>query len=278
MSKKLYFLTTFILLLTLSGVVQADPCDANLIGWWKFDEGDSNTVEDSSAYDNNGVTVSPTPTWVGGSPGDPCDSAMDFDGSSDYLLCAERDGNDPGTYPAELMPDTFTISCWTKLDSFQYYGGFVSNGMDGESGFFLQGGGNGNNFGLSMMTNDWYDVETPTIYDTDRWYHLAATYDGQFANLYVNGDLAAVPTNVSGPIRWNISGDSNDYPDNFVIGSWENWGESYPVDGIIDEVRFYDYAMPVNDIKLLAGIMPGAATDPDPMWGAKDASMYTDLS
>ncbi|MHC4747428.1 MAG: hypothetical protein ACYS18_08950 [Planctomycetota bacterium] len=49
MSKKLLFLITFVLVLALSGVVHADPCDANLIGLWTFDEGDGNTVEDSSA-------------------------------------------------------------------------------------------------------------------------------------------------------------------------------------------------------------------------------------
>jgi len=278
MSKKLYFLITFVLALGLIGTARAEPCDVNLIGWWKFDEGTGNTVADSSAYNNNGVTVSPTPSWVGGYPGDPCDSAMDFDGLSDYVLCAERDGNNPGTYPAELMPDTFTIACWTKLDAFTFYGGFVGNGMDGECGFFLQNGGNANNFGLSLMTNGWWDVETPTpvIYDTDRWYHLAATYDGQYATVYVDGEIAEGPTNVGGPIRWNNA--INDYPDNFTIGSWENWGESYPVDGIIDEVRFYNYAMPQVDIAILAGILPGAATKPSPRWGAKDVSLYTDLS
>jgi hypothetical protein len=85
-----------------------------MVGWWAFDEGDGNTVADSSAYSNTGVSVSPTPTWSEGSPIDPCNSGMDFDGVSDYVVCAERDGNNPGTYPAELMPEKFTISCWTK--------------------------------------------------------------------------------------------------------------------------------------------------------------------
>ncbi|UCC22343.1 MAG: LamG domain-containing protein [Planctomycetota bacterium] len=280
MSKKLYFLIAFVLALGLCGVVQADPCDANLIGWWKFDEGEGNTVADSSVYDNTGVTLNPTPTWADGSPIDPCNSGMDFDGVSDYVVCAERDGNNPGTYPAELMPEKFTISCWTKLDAFNYYGGFVSNGHEGaEVGFFLQGGGNGNNFGISMGTiTGWWDAETGTDYETDLWYHLAATYDGQYAAVYVDGELAAGPMSVS-TINWQA--DNNDYPSNFVIGSWKDEGYAgagLPVDGIIDDVRFYDYAMEVNDIKILAGIIPGAATDPNPRYGAKDADMYTDLS
>ncbi len=280
MSKKLFLLTYFVLVLGLSSVVQADPCDANLVGWWMFDEGDGNTVADSSAYSNTGVAINPTPTWTEGSPIDPCNSGMDFDGVSDYVVCAERDGNNPGTYPAELMPEKFTISCWTKLDAFNYYGGFVSNGHEGaEVGFFLQGGGNGNNFGISMGTvTGWWDVETGTDYDTDLWYHLAATYDGQSASVYVDGELAAGPMSV-GSIKWQA--DNNDYPSNFVIGSWKDEGyegAGLPVDGIIDDVRFYDYAMDVNDVKILAGIIPGAATNPKPRYGAKDADMYTDLS
>ena len=282
MSKKLYFLIVFVLVLGLIGVVQADPCDANLIGWWKFDEGAGNTVDDSSAYDNNGVTVIATPTWADGYPLDPCNSGMDFDGVSDYMVCAERDGNNPGVYPAELMPEKFTISCWTELDAFQYYGGFVSNGTEDDGvGFFLSSGGNGQDFGLSMGTlTGWWDVETPMNfeYDTDRWYHVAATYDGQWAALYIDGELAAGPADVS-TIKWQA--DNNDYPSNFVIGSWIDTyypGAGLPIDGIIDDVRFYDYAMEVNDIKVLAGITPGAATNPNPRYGAKEADMYTDLS
>ena len=281
MSKKLYFLTTFVLLLGFGSVIHAEPNDANLVGWWKFDEGTGTMVEDASVYDNDGVTVSPSPTWVDGSPGDPCNSAMDFDGVSDYVICAELEGNNPGIYPPELMPDTFTVSCWTKLDSFTYYGGFVGNGMDGECGFFLQNGGNANNFGLSMRTSDWHDVETPNpvVYETNRWYHLAATYDGQYATVYVDGDIAQGPDDIGGPIRWYwIDGDVNYYPENFTIGSWENWDDSYPVDGVIDDVRFYNYAMEEDDIKILAGIVPGAAYNPDPRWYEDEASMYTDLS
>ena len=65
---------------------------------------------------------------------------MYFDGIDDYVLCAERVGTEPGVYPQELMPEVFTVSCWTKLDNFAYFSSFVGNGMDtgsDECGFFL---------------------------------------------------------------------------------------------------------------------------------------------
>jgi len=65
---------------------------------------------------------------------------MYFDGLSDYAVCAERDACEPGTYPAEPMPDTFTISCWLKLYEFTWFGSFITDGIDSgddECGFFL---------------------------------------------------------------------------------------------------------------------------------------------
>lgn len=98
-------------------------------------------------------------------------------------------------------------------------------------------------------------VETPNIYDTKRWYHLAASYDGQYVNLYVDGLLVEGPTDVGGPMRW-ISTDSNNYPVNFVIGSWEDVGYSLHVDGTIDEVRYYDYALSQGEIAILTELVP----------------------
>ncbi|MCJ7693324.1 MAG: LamG domain-containing protein, partial [Sedimentisphaerales bacterium] len=236
-------------------VMVSVPSDTNLIGWWKFDEGTGNTVEDSSAYSNNGVTMDLTPKWVEGYPGDPYDSAMYFNGINDYVTCATRTGTEPpGTYPAELMPDTFTVSCWTKLDGFAYYAGFVGNGIDGEAGFYLYNvEGNTEDegtFGLSMRTEpDWQDVQPPDIYEIDTWYHLAATYDGNYANFYVDGVLVEGPQDVEGPMRW-IDEDSN-YPNNFTIGSFE---ENEFAWGAIDEVRYYNYALPHGEVAYLAGL------------------------
>ncbi|UCF44241.1 MAG: LamG domain-containing protein, partial [Planctomycetota bacterium] len=241
-------------------VLATEPCDANLAGWWKFDEGDGNTVDDSSAYNNTGATASPTPTWVGGYPNDPCNSAMDFDGLNDYynVVCAERDGN---TYPAELMPDTWTISLWANLDSFGYYSAFVTNGTDGEAGFYLwnvyesskntsQG-----TFSLSMHTDssDWQDIMPSKIYDIDTWYHLAASYDGQFGKFYVDGVRVEGPQDVGTPMTW-IRFDTGNPPDNFVIGAWEDEWLSSPIDGTIDEVRYYNYALNDGEVAVLAGL------------------------
>ena len=55
------------LVLTLS-LVLASVANAELIGWWKFDEGSGDTAFDSSGYDHHG-TIRGTPQWGDGPPG-----------------------------------------------------------------------------------------------------------------------------------------------------------------------------------------------------------------
>jgi hypothetical protein len=237
------------------------PDEANLIGWWKLDEGVNNVAYDSSIYGNDGNAIETI--WVEGYTGEPGDYALKFDGDAvvdfDHVICAEREGNTPGTYPAELMPDTFTVSCWTKLDSFAYFSSFVGNGIDtgnDECGFFFYNYGwnddNGRDFGLAIRTEAGMNyVETENIYDTGTWYHLATIYDGNYASVYVDGLLAAGPTDVGGPIRW-ISEDSGNYPESFIIGAWLDVGYSLYINGTIDDVRYYNYAMNQGEIIMLA--------------------------
>jgi hypothetical protein len=268
--------------------IAAEPCDANLIGFWKFDEGLDSTTVDSSGYGNDGNVIDAS--WTTGYPNDPCDSALDFAGDGvatfDRVICAERVNDVPGIYPAELMPDKFTISCWTRLDRFDYFGAFVSNGIDyssDECGFFLYNDGydGEENFGLGIRTESAnYYVETASIYKTKTWYHLAATYDGNYASVYVDGQVAAGPTDVGGPLRW-ISNASGNYPEYFAIGMWLDVGYSLYVNGAIDEVRYYDYALSQGDISVLAGLLtagteayqpvPSVAniTDPEPILSRK---------
>jgi hypothetical protein len=186
MSKKLICLVFFVLV-----IVMASDVSAALIGYWKLDENNGLSTVDLSGYGNDGILIGAT--WTAGKTG----SALDFDGVDDYVLCAERIGTGPGTYPEVLMPETFTVSCWTKLDNFAYFSSFIGNGMDtgdNECGFFLYNWGwvgeNEQDFGLAIRTEGGMNyVETPNIYQTNTWYHLAATYDGTNVRIYVNGSL-----------------------------------------------------------------------------------------
>jgi len=215
-----------------------------------LDENNGLSTVDSSGYGNDGILIGAT--WTAGKSG----SALYFDGADDYVLCAERIGTGPGTYPEVLMPETFTVSCWTKLDNFAYFSSFVGNGMDtgdNECGFFLYNWGwvgeNEQDFGLAIRTESGMNyVETPNIYQTNTWYHLAATYDGTNVRIYVNGALVTGPENVGGPIRW-ISAASGNYPERFAIGVWLDPGYNLWIDGVIDEVGYWNHVLTEVEIK-----------------------------
>ena len=242
--------------------VTAVPISGAPVGWWKFDEGMGTSTDDSSAYNNDGDVIDAS--WTTGYPNDPYDSALHFEGDGeaefDRVICAERTGSEPGNYPAELMPSIFTVACWVKCDSFDYFETFVTDGMDDggdESGFFLYSSGVGGpgNFGLGIRTEDGMNyVETDSFYLTNTWYHLAATYDdANTVRIYVDGMLAGDPENVGGPIKW-ISNYSSSYPDQFLIGALPEGELSdwYYADATIDDVRVYDYPLPHGEIVTLA--------------------------
>ncbi len=169
MSSKSIMLVTvaFVLGLAQAGFAQVD---SDLIGWWRMDEGRGTTAADLSRYGNHGTFVG-APKWFAGKIG----SALQFDGADDYARCAQRVGAKPGTYSAELMPATFTVACWTKLDTFAFFSSFVGNGMDSaddECGFFLYNYGwldeSGKDFGLAIRTETGAEmsyVETPNTYE-----------------------------------------------------------------------------------------------------------------
>jgi hypothetical protein len=248
--------------------------DPNLIGWWKLDEGFGAVAVDSSGKGHDGRFVG-EPLWVDGFSG----TALEFDGVDDYVLCAERSGTNPGVYPKELMPaGGFTVACWVKLHQFAYFSSFVGNGLDtgdDECGFFLYNygwvGESGRDFGLAIRTETAMNyVETPNIYETGTWYHLAATYDGRNVIIYVNGAVSAGPQSVGGPIRW-ISRASGNYPERFAIGVWLDPGYDLWVDGVIDDVRYYNRVLPDAEIKRLA--FRPKAHNPDPPDGAAGVTM-----
>ncbi len=236
----------------------AGPARAQLLGHWRLDEGAGTATLDASGNGNDG-TLQSEPQWVGGVFG----GALAFDGIDDYVLCAEREGAGPGTYPAELMPETFTVACWTKLDSFAYFSSFVGNGIDtgdDECGFFLYNWGwvedNEKDFGLAIRTETSMSyVETPNLYETGTWYHIASTYDETYVNIYVNGELAVGPVNVGGPMRW-VSALSGNYPERFAIGVWLDPGYDLWVDGVIDDVRYYGRALAADEINAIMAAEP----------------------
>ena len=70
------------MILSPVSMARADLNDANLLGYWNFDETSGAVVNDTTANANNGA-ITGDPAWVpaGGALG----GALDFDNNGDYV-------------------------------------------------------------------------------------------------------------------------------------------------------------------------------------------------
>ena len=118
MSKQLFYLISFVLVLSMAGSTSAD-----LVANWRFDEGSGTTAVDISGNGHNG-TINGTPNWVVGMSG----SALEFDGD-DYV--------DIDSGVAELGAANYTIAAWVKTTETGVAILSKSNGDTWRSSFIL---------------------------------------------------------------------------------------------------------------------------------------------
>ncbi len=82
---------------------------SDIVGWWKFDEGEGTIATDISGYNNHGTLVN-NPEWVDGVPGKG-GSALSFNGSNNYVNLGIFN-----EFPG-LVGDNFTIGIWLQGDN-----------------------------------------------------------------------------------------------------------------------------------------------------------------
>ena len=92
----------------------------------------------------------------------------------------------------------------------------------------------------------WNGVGSEQIeWQQDTWYHLAATFDGSEAKIYVNGELNNSELYPTATIRNSF--------DDLYIGSKEAGGEFF--NGDVDELRIYNRALSGDEIQDLYNTM-----------------------
>ena len=153
------------------------------------------------------------------------ENGLVFDGDNDYVTVTSASGD-------ELNPEyNLTLECWVNLNEAPSGGHrphlitkYTSYGLAVESSGYAR---------LFLYTDGW--EATPEIASTlinpNRWYHLAATFDGITGRLYVNGREEATVT-VNGAV--NQSGES------VRIGSVNTSPGNDNTNGMIDEVRIWN--------------------------------------
>lgn len=215
---------------------QLETADAaqqtGLVGYWKLDEPAGTVSRDSTISGLDGTWMN-GPTFTADHPAaigltDP--GGLSLNGVNQYVSIPSS-----AMLPSGRAPRT--LCGWAKANnvssSYRCLASFGSPstahamflGMHGKA---LWAGGYGSDFSV------------PNFWD-NRWHFIALTYDGATARLYADGVLRASATKT-----WNL------VPGQCKIGEQVGSGAQY-WNGLIDDVRIYNWALLPEDIASLAG-------------------------
>ena len=151
--------------------------------------------------------------------------SLNFDGVNDYIDC----GNDSALQPANV-----TASAWINVSADG--GGPGVPGIIGSSadnnGFVLVYVNSNNKIRMYIYDGAWKYAESNSAVTWGTWYHVAGTYDGSTAKLYVNGTLQTTEGSGSA-ISYGTS--------TTKIGRYAVSSPSY-FSGLIDDVSIYNVA------------------------------------
>ncbi len=206
------------------------------VAWWKLDETDGETAEDSAG--NNDGRVVGDPQWqpsagkIGG--------ALEFDGDGDYVEIGRESNFD--------IADQITVSTWIKVNQFDKEWQAVI--AKGDSAWRIQRNQNNNSLefacsGLKIPSGaPWGNLYGERSVNDGKWHHIAGIYDGSKMYLYVDGTV-----DTSQPASGRIN--TNDQPV-YIGENSENTGRYW--DGLIDDVRIYNYALSEDGVTELYNI------------------------
>ncbi len=206
----------------------------SLVALWKLDETSGNVAKDS-AGNNNGTLVG-DPQWqpssgkIGG--------ALKFDGEGDYVKIGAESEFD--------ISDQITVCAWIKVNQFNKE--WQAAIAKGDSAWRIQRNQNEDSLefacsGLKIPSGaPWGNLYGERSVNDGQWHHIAAIYDGSKMYLMIDGDLDS-----SQPASGRIN--TNNHP--VCIGeNSENSGRFW--DGLIDDVRVYNYALTKEEVSALS--------------------------
>jgi hypothetical protein len=194
-----------------------------------FEEGTGTTAGDVSGLNNHGTIAGAT--WT---PNGRIGSALEFDGVDDMVTIPDADSLD--------LTNALTLSAWVRPDVlngkwrtvlFKHRTTNPVYALYAQERDPLPAGEV--TIGTSTTPSK---LQGTTQLPLSDWSHLAYTYDGSTQRFYFNGNLVA-----SVPRTGSMLASTG----NLTIGDNTVWDEQF--DGLIDEVRVYNRALPQADIQ-----------------------------
>lgn len=132
-----------------------------------------------------------------------------------------------------------TLEARVKVNSFQGSNPYISTVMGIEGHFLLRFGDVAIEKDQIQLAGKGLETTAPTPFAPNRWYHVAAVYDGSTVKIYINGKLDVSKAAAGGSINL---GDSRV----FYIG--RSSGSRY-LDGFISEARVWAKALTPKEIQ-----------------------------
>jgi flagellar biosynthesis regulator FlbT len=199
------------------------------------------SILDLSRYQNNGTVSGPYSTASGKHNG-----AFEFDAdNNDKITITKTDS---------INSTNFTISAWINANNWRtnYWQGTIFsndnyNGNTVFAGYVLRTGDGGKlSFTIRDDTDDdgvlndvgdgWPEILTSAVMSTNSWHHVAASFDGDTARIYIDGVEYG---STSGVNYLNNPGD---------ISIGNGYDDQRAFDGQIDEVRMWNQTLSQEEI------------------------------
>ncbi|MBC8511593.1 MAG: hypothetical protein H8D32_01240, partial [Dehalococcoidia bacterium] len=239
------------------------PAGHKLVAYYPLD-GDTT---DHSGNGNHGTNHGGT--FVSGVSG----QALRLDGDDD-VNCGQTL---TGSFPSQV-----TVETWVNVERFPLPTDSDQVTELGRSNFdhIFYDGKDGNEFGLTVgqygnaafsvkpgaAHATWRNVGSLQKLTSNHWYHLVGVYNGNTIKIFVNGQLDNTTTVPQ--TQWEITLPGY-YP---TIGAYSGRSDKHRnyFQGIIDELRIYDYALTAGEIKAnydklsLGGTAPTPTPTPTP--------------
>ena len=197
-----------------------------LVAAYSFDDFGGVMTADASGNGNHGIISEATRTASGY-----FGNALKFDGVNDWVSVSDSASLDltSGLTIEAMVNPTTVMSSWRTV---------LTKEQPGDEVYTLLA----NNASNKPVMGQWIKGGITTLDGVsslapNTWWHLAATYDGQFQRLYVNG--VKVSERAQTGLITTSSGVMH-------IGGNSIWGEYFQ--GIIDEVRVYNRALSSTEV------------------------------
>jgi hypothetical protein len=252
------------LILTLCFIL-TNVANAELVGWWKFDEGSGDTAFDSSGNDYH-AQIRGTPNWGNGAPG--------FAGALDF---SETIGANCGDFDPTGGTGVFTLTLWCLWDGTPGTQHFItkSNAWGADTMMFQVEvkGGDSNADRTDRLALAYQGFSPQAILHEvpkNEWAHMALVFDGTNATGYLNGvdETGPQPAGIGAYVEAPV-----------LIGV--TWNDTRVFQGFLDDMRLYDHALEQSEI---LSIMEGSAGQiqtaygPDPGDGDLLTQTWANLS